>query len=518
MRSAFLAVWCVTTLFSSAAVAGELWQRVSVPASQTALWALAQHGADLEGLLCLGGRYVFFAEADQVERWGRAGIELTIEDRDVEASNQARLSAEEVPLGGGFATGSMNGYFTYAEVASRIDEYRKKRPSIMSERMSIGTSIEGRSIWALKISDNPSKAENEPKILYTALTHSREPEGMMALMYFVRYIMDRYGEDPEVTWLVNNRELWFIPVVNPDGYVYNETQRPAGGGMWRKNRRENTNSSSGVDLNRNFSFRWGYDDEGSSPIPSDETYRGMGPASEPETATVQAFCRKQKLTVAMNYHAYGNDLINPWGYIDAVPERSHWTRLTTKLTATNYFVAGNSMLTIGYPSNGDSDDWMYGARHTYAMSPEIGTHIDGFWPPHSHIEPLAQLVLPMNLATAWAAGAYATIESNTLTDSSGNGSLSPKEDGTLRVIFANLGVGQKTHALAVRVSSSDSRITITGGGNITITPLAVMARTIKTISLRGGTIPKYGTAILTFEYLEAGAVIRTETLTISVEP
>ncbi len=122
------------------------------------------------------------------------------------------------------------------------------------------------------------------------------------------------------------------------------------------------------------------------------------------------------------------------------------------------------------------------------------------------------------LAIAWAAGAYTTIESNAFSDSSGNGSLSPDEDGTLRVIFANLGVGQKTHALAVRVSSSDSRITITGGGNITITLLAVMARAIKTISLRGGKIPKSGTAILKFEYLEAGAVMRTETLTISVEP
>ena len=72
-------------------------------------------------------------------------------------------------------------------------------------------------------SDNPNDDENEPEVLFTGLTHSREPLSMMNLFYFVQQLVEQYGLDPELTFLTNNREMWFIPVINPDGYVYNES-------------------------------------------------------------------------------------------------------------------------------------------------------------------------------------------------------------------------------------------------------------------------------------------------------
>ena len=119
----------------------------------------------------------------------------------------------------------------------------------------LGQSIEGRDIWAFKVSDNPNDNENEPEVLYTSLIHAREPLSMMNLFYFVQKLVEGYNVDEELTYLVNNREMWFIPVVNPDGYVFNELIEPFGGGMHRKNRKD-TNCGNGtmrgVDLNRNF--------------------------------------------------------------------------------------------------------------------------------------------------------------------------------------------------------------------------------------------------------------------------
>ena len=142
----------------------------------------------------------------------------------------------------------------------------------------------------VKISDNPDVDEAEPEILYTALHHAREPQSMMQMIYFMYYLLENYNTNPSVQYIVNNRELYFIPVVNPDGYEYNRTTNPSGGGMWRKNRKNN-GSSYGVDLNRNYGpyTYWNAPNGGSSTDPSSDTYRGTAPFSEPETSKLKEF-------------------------------------------------------------------------------------------------------------------------------------------------------------------------------------------------------------------------------------
>ena len=169
-----------------------------------------------------------------------------------------------------FPLGSMQGNYTWDELNNRFDELLNLYSNIISERLVIGQSVEGRDIWAFKISDNPNVDEDEPEVLYTSLIHAREPLSMMNLFYFAQKLAEGYNSDEEFTYLVNNREMWFVPVVNPDGYVFNEQIEPFGGGMHRKNRR-NTNcgngTTRGVDLNRNFAFGWGANNTGSSPDP-----------------------------------------------------------------------------------------------------------------------------------------------------------------------------------------------------------------------------------------------------------
>ena len=112
----------------------------------------------------------------------------------------------------------MGGFYTLSEVIGELDNMKIQYPILISTKISIGNSVENRPIYTVKISDNPEFDENEPEILYTALHHAREPQSMMQMIYFMYYLLENYNTDPSVQYLVNNRELYFIPVVNPDGY------------------------------------------------------------------------------------------------------------------------------------------------------------------------------------------------------------------------------------------------------------------------------------------------------------
>ncbi len=154
----------------------------------------------------------------------------------------------------GFGFGSMGGFYTLAEAIAQLDSMKFQYPNLITTKVSIGNTIENRPIYMVKISDNPDVDETEPEILYTSLHHAREPQSMMQMIYFMYYLLENYNTNSSVQYIVNNRELYFIPVFNPDGYEYNRTTNPTGGGMWRKNRRNNSGSY-GVDLNRNYGLK-----------------------------------------------------------------------------------------------------------------------------------------------------------------------------------------------------------------------------------------------------------------------
>ena len=121
----------------------------------------------------------------------------------------------------GFGFGSMGGYYTFAEIVANLDSMFAQYPNIITQKYSIGLSQQSRTIWAVKISDNPNVNESEIKVGYDALIHAREPQSMASMMYYMWYLLQNYGTDPEVTYLVNNREMYFVPCFNPDGYEYN---------------------------------------------------------------------------------------------------------------------------------------------------------------------------------------------------------------------------------------------------------------------------------------------------------
>lgn len=304
--------------------------------------------------------------------------------------------------------GTMGGYFKYQEMLDNLDQMAAMYPNLIKVKTpisSVNTTIEGRPIYWLKISDNPDVDENEPEVLYDAVHHAREPNSMSQLIFYMWYLLENYATDPEVKYLVDNTEMYFVPCVNPDGYIYNETTNPAGGGFWRKNRRNNGNGTFGVDLNRNYGYQWGFDNTGSSPNPNSETYRGTAPFSEPETQMMRDFCLAHHFEIALNYHTYGNLLIYPWGWVNgASPDHVTFSTFGPYLVRENDFLTGFGTQTVGYTTNGGSDDWMYGEQSSkqkiFSMTPEVGPDTYGFWPPSTAIDELNRSNMTMNLTMA----------------------------------------------------------------------------------------------------------------------
>ncbi|MBI4811132.1 MAG: immune inhibitor A, partial [Ignavibacteriales bacterium] len=457
--------------------------RIFVPDKST-LDRIWNSGIDFEGSSGkIGGWMEFIAGPYERAQLQVHGISFSVVEDDI--SKRYAQGITKGPVNAlGFGYGSMGGYYTYEEVKNQFDSMKILYPDLVTTKDSIGTTIEGRAIWVVKISDNPDQYEyNEPKALDTALTHAREPQGMMTVIYYMWWLLENYGIDSTATYLVNNRQMWFIPVVNPDGYVYNQTTNPTGGGMWRKNRRNN-GSSFGVDLNRNYGpqYMWDSPYGGSSTSPSSETYRGSSPFSEPEVYAVSDFMWGHTIMTCLNYHTYGNYLIYPWGFQPFETDDSiAFREFAFDMTADNRYLSGTDIQTVNYVTRGNSDDFMYGGTmtRTFAMTPEVST--SGFWPPTNEILPLAMENLSANIYLSSVAGQYTVLKSYNIIDPDGNGNLEPDESFTLSTKIRNKGLADGTN-MQVSISSNSPNIQFTSSTiNLSLMP----ARTDSTLNFSG---------------------------------
>lgn len=319
-----------------------------------------------------------------------------------------------VPVPSGFSLGTMGGFSTHGQLMAHLDTLFSKYPALVTQKSPISplTTHNGNQIYYVKISDNPNQNENEPSVLFTALTHAREPIGMQQMLFFMYYLVENYEIDPYIKALIDTTQIYFIPCVNPDGYIYNQQTNPAGGGLWRKNRLDHGDGNYGVDLNRNFGYMWGYDDEGSSPYTWAETYRGAAPFSEPETQALRDFVNQNNFSICLNYHSHGNLLLYPFGYqLLETPDSLTFRDYAFRMSDFNGYSTGTAGQLL-YNTNGDANDWMYGDGTLHdpiiSMTPEIGnSSTDGFWPTVGRIIPLCQENVPANLLTVALAGRHA---------------------------------------------------------------------------------------------------------------
>lgn len=308
-----------------------------------------------------------------------------------------------------FHLGSYAGYFTYSEALDILDSMRLLYPSLISAKQPIGSylSIEGRPIYWVRISNNPDTAQPlKPQMLTTSVHHAREPGSLSSNIYYLWYLLENYATNPQIKKIIDNTDLYFVPVVNPDGYLRNITTDPAGGGLWRKNLRNNLDGTYGVDLNRNYGLTFAYDNIGSSPVTSSQTYRGASAFSEPETQAIRYLAQNHNFTFNLNFHTYNNALIYPWGHIPSslTPDSSKFIAFGSYMTEYNHYRYGTCDQTLSYVSNGGSDDWMYGETTTknkvFAFTPEVGDDEYGFYGPATNIEHDCKNNLAMNVKTA----------------------------------------------------------------------------------------------------------------------
>ncbi|HET7236101.1 MAG TPA: M14 family zinc carboxypeptidase, partial [Actinomycetota bacterium] len=276
-----------------------------------------------------------------------------------------------------------------------------------------------RPIYALKVEeDADSDADgDDPAVLYSALQHAREWISGEVNRRLLEWYLKKYEEDvPQIVDLLGSTELWFVLVANPDGYQY--THEPQGDRLWRKNLRDNdsngeVNSLDGVDPNRNFDAHWGYDEEGSASIPSDQTYRGPSAESEPETQAIVSLYEEPGLAVDfafhVNYHSFGELLLYSFGWQVQTPSADDpiFTVLsgTDKKPAIQGFNPG-----VGadlYITNGETTDWAHATQGTLAWTPELseGPNGDGFIFPDSNgaVENEFKKLLPFSLDVALSA-------------------------------------------------------------------------------------------------------------------
>jgi hypothetical protein len=285
-----------------------------------------------------------------------------------------------------------SGYHNYAETNAAIASTLAAYPNLVSRQL-IGHSYENRDIVALKISDNVGTDEDEPEVLFTAHQHAREHLTVEMALYLLTELTSKYGTDSRITNLVDSREIWLVPDMNPDGGEYDIRNGSYAG--WRKNRQPNSGSSAvGTDLNRNWPYNWGCCG-GSSGSPSSETYRGASAGSSPEVGVVMNFVRSrvvggvQQIKTNIDFHTFSELVLWPYGYTfsNTAPGMTQqdydtFSTLGRQMAATNGYTPEQA--SDLYITDGSIDDWLWATQRVYSftfeMYPSSGG-INGFYPP-----------------------------------------------------------------------------------------------------------------------------------------
>ncbi|MCW2877192.1 MAG: hypothetical protein JWQ95_1292 [Sphaerisporangium sp.] len=288
-----------------------------------------------------------------------------------------------------------SGYHNYAELTALVNQVVASYPSI-AKKYSYGTSYGGRDLIAVKISDNVATDEAEPEVLFTAHQHAREHLTVEMAIYLLNLFTGSYGSDSRIANLVNSREIWILPDLNPDGGEYDIATGSYR--SWRKNRQPNSGSSYvGTDLNRNWAYKWGCCG-GSSGSTSSETYRGPSAESAPEVRAAANFVRsrvvggKQQIKSNIDFHTYSELILWPYGYTSSdtatgLTQDDHdaFATLGQNMASTNGYTPQQA--SDLYITDGSIDDWLWATykifSYTFEMYPKNGS--PGFYPPDEQI-------------------------------------------------------------------------------------------------------------------------------------
>ncbi|MGH3029574.1 MAG: M14 family zinc carboxypeptidase [Gaiellaceae bacterium] len=305
------------------------------------------------------------------------GIKLRVK-KDKQGRSQTQRAALQSEHG-------LNVYRSYDEpggIRDEMYEIARRNPQLVKLEV-LGESVQGREYIALKLTQGARGIADgsRPAVLYVATHHAREWISTEVNRRLLHWYIDQWrANNKDIKNLLKNTELWFVLVHNPDGYEYTfDVER-----LWRKNLRDNdgdgqTTNNDGVDLNRNYPEHWNYDEEGSSSQFSSETYRGVAPASEPETQVLMSLYERVPFRFSISYHSFGQLLLYPQGWQVQTPSADDPVYVALTGDDTNPAVEGfNPGVSADlYTTNGEYTDWAHGAEGTLAWTPELSEGCDG---------------------------------------------------------------------------------------------------------------------------------------------
>ncbi|MGE3766706.1 MAG: M14 family metallopeptidase [Kofleriaceae bacterium] len=296
-------------------------------------------------------------DASALPRLSARGIEWQVLVPDIDAvaeAEAARLAAPQAANADWFAE-----YKDYAAISEHIAQLAQLAPDRVSLH-GIGSSIDGRTIWALRIGNGPTP------MLINGTQHAREWIAAMTTTCVADRMVRDYDRDPKIRAFVDSTTLWVVPVVNPDGYQYSWSSSR----YWRKNRR----GGYGVDLNRNWSVAFG--GAGSSSNKRSDIYRGEYAFSEPESAAVRDLARRTRPRLAIDFHSYGQLVLYPWNYTaKRADDHDKLTFAGDKMASAMFAQHGERYRLMSgvelYPASGTAQDFMYGDVGALAYTIEL---------------------------------------------------------------------------------------------------------------------------------------------------
>lgn len=326
------------------------------------------------------------------------------------------------------------GYYRFSEMEAAMDALVAAYPAL-AQKINLTPNasqrtVGNRNIWCIKISDNVTTDEtNEPEVLFIGVQHAREAIGGASMIFFMQYLCENYNTDNKVKALVDNRQIYIIPCMNPDGWEHNYSLINGGNqGGWRKNRNGN-----GVDLNRNWGVDWGNCAGASSSCgssnSSSDTYYGTSAFSEKETQAIRDFTYTRRFAAMIDQHAYGPYYSLPFGRpslhtMDPLDEK-FYTYIPAAMGTYNGMRAGNSPQSVNYEVAGGVKDWMLlgnigtGTKgKVYGLTGEGGagggTGSQGsyasFWAPKTQIVNLCKGMVFQNIQLLLSAGTYIDLQ------------------------------------------------------------------------------------------------------------
>ncbi|MFF5517288.1 M14 family metallopeptidase [Streptomyces coeruleorubidus] len=324
--------------------------------------------------------------SEQVPEKGTATVEVILTDQQAKKLEQQGVDLTEHDLShrakarvGNAAEGVFRPYGGKGGIKEEILEAAQDNPGL-TKVVSIGKTVKGQDILALKLTKGAKKTKDgsKPSVLYLSNQHAREwitPEMTRRLMH---HYLDNYKKDRRVKKIVDSTELWFVISANPDGYDH--THAGDDNRLWRKNLRDVNGdgvigTGDGVDLNRNFAYKWGYDNEGSSPNPTSETYRGAGPNSEPETQALDAFQKRIGFTYGINYHSAAELILYGVGWQVATHTPDDVVYEALAGTPENPAIPGYHPQVSSelYTTNGEADGHAANVNGLAMFTPEMST-------------------------------------------------------------------------------------------------------------------------------------------------